>query len=81
MEKGLKIEFEYFLKNQADLVKLYNGKFVVIKGASVIGVYDSEEEAFLETKKSHELGTFLIQECKPGSEVFSQTFHSRVQVI
>lgn len=75
---ALEKEFEYYLKNQEDLVKQYNGKFVVIKDCQVIGAYTDELEAVRETSKKHELGTFLVQKCEPGNESYSQTYHSRV---
>lgn len=78
MEKPLEKEFEYYLRNQAALVKKYNGKFVVIKGGQVIGAYDSDIEAISEASKKHELGTFLVQKCEPGTDSYTQTFHSRV---
>lgn len=74
----LEKEFQYYLDNQEDLVLSYNGKFLVIKDESVIGVFDSEEEAFFETGKVHEAGTFLIQFCEPGEGSYTQSFHSRV---
>ena len=77
---NLEKEFQYFLDHQKELVEQYGGKFIVIKNQQVIGVYNSETEAFTETQKQHELGTFLIQECKSGSEVYTQTFHSRVLI-
>lgn len=76
----LEKEFQYFLNNQNSLTDQYKGKFIVIKNEEVIGAYDSEAEAFTETQKKHELGTFLIQECRQGSEVYSQVFHSRVLI-
>jgi Family of unknown function (DUF5678) len=78
MESLLKKEFEYYLANQDELVKQYNGKFVVIKDRKVIGNYDSQSTAIVETKKQHELGTFLIQKVEPGTASYTQTFHSRV---
>ena len=74
----LEIEFEYYLANQNELVEKYNGKFIVIKGKSVIGVYNSHSEAYNETQKTEVLGTFLIQHCLPGTDAYSQTFHSQV---
>lgn len=74
----IKKEFKYYLKNQTDLVKKYNGKFIVLKNEKVIGVYDSHSEAYNETIKKEKLGTFLIQHCFPGSDSYSQTFHSQV---
>lgn len=78
MASPLEREFEYYLKNQEQLVKEHNGKVLVIKNCSVIGVYDSDREAIEETTKQHELGTFLVQLCKPGVDSVTQTFNSRV---
>jgi len=78
MKKPLEREFQYYIDNQKQLVEKYDGKFVVIKGQTVLGAYDSELQAFEETTKDHELGTFLVHKCEPGDESFTQTFHSRV---
>ena len=74
----LEKEFNYYLKYQDELVKKYNGKFIVIKNCEVIGAFDSELEAVEKTAEKHELGTFLVQKCEPGSESYTQTYHSRV---
>ena len=76
----LKKEFEYFKANQDEFVKKYSGKFLVIKDQAVVGVYDTKGQAYDEASKNFELGTFLIQECLPGLESYSQTFHSRVSL-
>ena len=78
MESPLKKEFEFYLANQAELVKQYNGRFVVIKDCKVIGDYDSQSTAIAETQKMHDLGTFLVQKVEPGTAAYTQTFHSRV---
>jgi hypothetical protein len=74
----LKKEFRYYLAHQAELVQKYKGKYVVIKDGTIIGVYDDELQAVNETQKTQELGTFLVQKCEPGSESYTQTYHSRV---
>ncbi|MFA7402183.1 MAG: hypothetical protein WCZ21_06600 [Bacteroidales bacterium] len=71
-------ELQYYIDNQNELVAKYIGKYLVIKGQTIIGVYDTEIEAYSETVKKHELGTFLIQECQPGDENYTQTFRTRV---
>ncbi|GMQ96552.1 MAG: hypothetical protein BMS9Abin15_0225 [Gammaproteobacteria bacterium] len=78
MANVLESEFQYYLKNQDELVKQYAGKHIVIKNHEVIGSYDSELEAVEETSKEHKLGTFLVQKCEAGDQSYSQTFHSRV---
>jgi len=78
MEKeNLKQELSYFKANQAELVKKYNGKFLVIKDQKIQGVYDSEIDAYMGAKKKIKLGTFLIQQCLFGQESYTQTLHSR----
>lgn len=74
----LEKDFQYYLDNQQELVKKYNGRFVVIKDQSVIGDYASDLEALKEASKLYEVGTFLIQKCTTGGEDYTQTFHSRV---
>lgn len=74
----LKKEFEYYLAHQDELVKKYNGQYIVIKGGDVIGHYDDVQTAVIETEKSHEIGTFLVQKCTPGEKDHTAIFHSRV---
>jgi hypothetical protein len=74
----LEKEFAYYLDHQTQLVEKYNGKFLVIKGEEVIGVYDAEDTAFFESEKIHEAGSFLIQLCEPGDSAYTQVYHSRV---
>ena len=71
-------EFKYFLDNQDELVRKYKGKYIVIIGEEVVGTYSSELDAYNESVKKYELGTFLIQQCLPGVDTYTQTFHSRV---
>ena len=74
----LQKQLEYFKANQGELVKKYEGKFLVIKDQQIHGAYDTEIEAYTGAKNKFELGTFLIQQCLPGQESYTQTFHSRV---
>lgn len=74
----LEKEFKFYLDNQQKLVTQYKGKFVVIRDCQVIGVFNDEVEAVMETSKKFELGTFLVQKVEPGTESYTQTFHSRV---
>ena len=74
----LDTEFQYFKDHQDELVTKYNGKYIAIVGTKVIGAFDSELDAYLAMKKDHEVGSFLIQHCLPGTLSYTQTFHSRV---
>lgn len=78
MASVLQKEFEYYLAHQAELVSKYNGKFLVLKDCQIVGAYDSELAAITEARKTHPLGTFLVQKVEPGNAAYTQTFHSRV---
>ena len=71
-------EFQYYLTNKEELVKKHLGKYLIIKDEAVVGVYDSELEAYSFGTSKFALGTFLMQQCLPGDENYTQTFHSRV---
>jgi len=74
----LEQEFQYYKDHQEELVSQYNGKFIVILGEEVKGSFDSEIKAYEWAKEKFDLGTFLLQQCLPGTESYTQTFHSRV---
>lgn len=77
-ESDLQKELDFFKDNQDDLVKKHGGKFLAIKNQEVLGVYESDIEAYEATKKEHELGSFLIQHCVAGTDSYTEVFHSRV---
>ena len=78
MNNPLQQEFRFYIEHQDEMVKKYDGKFIVIKDGLVLGAFDDELTAVTETRKAHELGTFLVQRVSPGDAAYSQTFHSRV---
>ncbi len=68
-----KQEFDYFIANQSDLVAKYRGKFLVIKGQSVVGSYSSALEAYIAIQESREIGSCMIQPCEPGTAAYTIT--------
>ena len=77
-DANLRQQFEYYLSHQEELVRQFDGKYIVIKDGRVLGAYASEAEAIRETTRDHELGTFIVQKCEAGNEAHTQVFHSRV---
>ncbi|MFH1092114.1 MAG: hypothetical protein V1742_11160 [Pseudomonadota bacterium] len=71
MTLPLKNEFQYFLDHQNELAEQYQGKVLAIKDHTVIGAYDSALEAFRKTSEDHEPGTFLIQHCDYGEDIYT----------
>ncbi len=68
-------EFQYYLNHQDELVGTYSGKVIVIRNQQVVGQYDSHAEAYMDSIKKYDLGTFLIQLCTPGRDAY--TLHWR----
>jgi len=77
----LEKEFKYYLDNQDKFVKEYEGKYLVIVGEEIVGIYSSDEEAYFESEKKYKSGTFLIQFCEAGDSSYTQSFHSRVSFV
>ena len=74
----LEREFNYYREHQEELVRLYEGKFVVIYDNQVLGAFSTELDAIKEISPKYPLGSFLIQKCEAGNASYTQTFHSRV---
>lgn len=70
----LKEEFHYYVDHQDEMVKQYDGKYIVLKNKKVIGVYDNAVDAYMLTAKEHELGTFLVQKVSPGEDDYTFTY-------
>ncbi len=77
MEKAMFAqELEYFITHQEELVGQYQGKILVLRNQSVVGVYDSMGDAYFEAQKQFPLGTFMLQQCIPGPDAYTVTISS-----
>jgi hypothetical protein len=74
-------ELKYFISNQNELLQKHLNKILVIKNEEIIGVYDSPLEAYIETQKEYELGTFFIQPCQKGPEAYTVTLNSHKMLV
>lgn len=74
----LEVEYKYFKEHQQELVNEYPGRYIVIVGDVVTGDYQSYVDAYVEAQEKHELGTFLIQHCTPGTRAFTSYINSSV---
>lgn len=72
---NLNSEFEFYLSKKDEFLKTYPGKFIAIKNKTVLGVYNDRLEAINETRKNHELGTFIVQHVTKDDDQLR--FHSR----
>ena len=68
---GLKKELDYFIQHQDELVAKYADKVLVIRDQEVASVHETVLQAYLDAKDRYALGTFLIQQCKPGPDAYT----------
>lgn len=71
--------FEHYKSQQNELVKEYNGKYIVLTKDGVQGAYDSEAEGYYTAVEKFGLGNFILQLCTYGTEAYSaQCYTPRV---
>jgi hypothetical protein len=58
-------EFLWYKNHEEELLQRYLGRFLVIKGGQVLADYDSKIQAWQETIKAHQSGSFIIHHCVP----------------
>jgi hypothetical protein len=58
-------EFLWYKLHEEDLLRRYKGRYLVIKGEQVIADYGSKIQAWQETIKTHQPGSFIIHYCAP----------------
>ena len=73
----LEAEYKYFKEHKAELLAKYPGRFIVIKGETVLGDFATQEEALKFGLGTNSPGTFMIQECTEKADQIMR-FHSRV---
>ena len=74
---ALKKELEVYENMREELLKKYRGRVVAIKDGKLIGVYDSEEEAFKDVLEKYGLVPVLIKrvvEREKPEEIPSYTY-------
>ena len=76
----LEQEFKYFIDNQDELVKSYNGEFIIIVGQKVLNAFPTLMEAYTYAKKNYTPGSYLIQHCIPGKEAYTVTITTNLLI-
>ena len=68
--------FNYYLEHQVELVKEYDGKYLIITSEGVVGAYDSLNEGYELALKTYGKGNFMLQLCSEGEKDYSQRFYT-----
>ena len=72
------VESKFYNEHKEEYRKKYLGKHIVIHGSELKGVYDNDWDAFEESIKTMEAGTFMIKIVTATDEEGRQRFMSRV---
>jgi hypothetical protein len=67
----LDTELKFFNDNRAELAKNYAGRFLVIKGSEITGIYETREEALSGAAEKHGLTDVLIRRPEDVEELVS----------
>lgn len=63
--------FQWYLDHQEELVKEYDGKYLVILENKEVIPYEDENTAYFDAEEKYELGNFIIQLCTPGKDAYT----------
>ena len=69
-------DYEWFKDNLSELVKTYDGQYVVVKDKRVVAAYPELNSAFRAAIKKELPGTFIIQFCSLDEDKTIQTFYT-----
>ncbi len=64
-------ELETYYARKAELLQTARGKYVVIKGKEIIGLFDDQDEAFRQAYRQLGLTSFLLREVSEGEKVYT----------
>ena len=65
---ALEPELKFFAENKTKLTKAHFGKFVLVKGSELIGVFDNAETALAEGAKRFGTDSFLVRQLNPDEK-------------
>jgi hypothetical protein len=69
-------ELKFYIDNQRELVEKYDGKVIIIKNQTVVGIFGTTSEAYNFGVEKYGLGNFAIQQVGKDKETHTAVFHS-----
>jgi len=67
---ALEQELQFFAENKTDWTKANFGKFVLVKGSELIGVFDNAETAIAEGAKRFGTESFLVRQLTEEKDIY-----------
>src|SRR5258708_4297141 len=71
IEYDFDADLDYFIANQDELVKLYDGKVLIIRNEHVERACDTILQACAQGDRMFGAGNFSIRKCIPGEEAYT----------
>ena len=68
MNTPLEQELEFFAENRANWLAVHPGKFVLVKGKELLGVFDTAEAAIAEGARRFGAKSFLVRRVNAEDE-------------
>lgn len=65
--------FDYYIEHQSELVKEYNGEYIIIANQKVVGHFKTLDEAIDFASKNYKPGEFLLHQVGEGVENYTTT--------
>ena len=72
----LKKNLDWYIEHQKDLSTKYNGKVLLIVDQSLVGAFDSMQDAYAAALKKYTPGSFTLQPCSPDPDSYTLTLYS-----
>jgi hypothetical protein len=64
----LETELQFFAENKANWLTVHSGKFVLVKGKELLGVFDTSDAAIAEGARRFGSQSFLVRQVKAEDE-------------
>jgi hypothetical protein len=58
--------YYWYIADQDELVKKYNGKHLLLVDCGVAGAYENRRDTYVDGANKYGFGNFLLQKCSPG---------------
>jgi hypothetical protein len=71
IQDELQKNLDFYIKNQDEIVKRYDGRVLVLHKQQVAGDFDSLTDAYFTAKDRYAAGTFSIIKCSPGDKDYT----------
>jgi|SRR5581483_6874435 len=74
--ESLQKNLDWYIANQRELSRYYNGKILLIVDQKLVRAFDSMDEAYRFAIATYERNTFTLQPCSPDPDSYTLMLYS-----